>query len=81
MATGLLALGTAAVTAGGEAASAPGAPSMTAPLGVDQTVTFGGAHKGTKNQNQNQPIQPSTAILVSAGLIAAVVVYAVAPRK
>lgn len=72
MATGITALGTAAVGAAGDAASGSNsAAAMAAPLSteLDQTVTFGGARK-------NPNVTPVTAIIFSVAIVSAVTIYA-----
>lgn len=77
MATGLVALGTAAVGAAGDAASNPGAPAMTAPQNLDQTITFGGAHKGHKRG----ALEPSNTMILVGGVVVAFTLYAIITRK
>ena len=72
MATGLVTLGAAALGPGG-AAGDSSAPAMSAPQNTEQqtNVTFGGAQKGDKGMT----IDPTTALLIAAGMVGAVVVY------
>jgi hypothetical protein len=73
MATGLLTLGTAALSAGGQAASAPGAPAMAAPQNQENQNTFGGAHK--------EAMSLSTGIAIGVGVIAATMIYVATTRR
>lgn len=69
MATGLATLGSAAIGAAGQSASGSDA-AMAAPLGVDQTVVFGGARKGVE-------VKPMTAVILGVAIVSAVAIYAI----
>ena len=73
MATGLVALGTSALSAGGQAASAPGAPAMTAPQNQESQITFGGARK--------ESMSLATGVAVGVGVIAATIIYVATTRS
>ncbi|WP_269526501.1 hypothetical protein [Coraliomargarita parva] len=76
MATGLALASTAATAYASSQQGGAGGGNVVvppAPIDLEQTVSFGGARKGT--------LEPTTAIVIAAGMALAVGAYGIASRK